>query len=414
MSAPAPDPPDWQNARRRICGPRTELILPLNRPPYSSSADWLQPAEEQEGLSRYVETIRERFWVILAAVIVTTGIAILYVADRDQDLRGDHRHADHPDHRGRPGADQPRAAARIGRPDPGRADRLAADRQHRRRRSEHEKTSDTDETPEALLAGVSAEPVANSNIVAVTATETSPAYAQKSPTPSPSRRRGTDRAPAPADRNPPPPPRSDRQVRPQHRRADGSGGVSVAAQIAELQALAVGAGPDDAGADARLAALRPGLPEKNPQHHRRSDRRPDPRHRRRLRPAGPRPAPAPGVAAATPLPPAGPGPDTKAPRSRSDRPLSPGRTSPFISEAYRTLRATLAGVGAPRRRRQGRVILVTGSSPSEGKTTSARQSRRLAGAAGQTRGPDRVRPAPAGARRASSTPALRTAAWSAS
>src|SRR5690242_21072734 len=43
------------------------------------SPDWLRPPEEQEGLARYVETIRERFWLILGTVVVTTVIAILYV-----------------------------------------------------------------------------------------------------------------------------------------------------------------------------------------------------------------------------------------------------------------------------------------------------------------------------------------------
>jgi capsular exopolysaccharide synthesis family protein len=51
------------------------------------------------------------------------------------------------------------------------------------------------------------------------------------------------------------------------------------------------------------------------------------------------------------------------------RPIPPNKMSPAASEAYRTLRGTLS---ASRRRSQGAssAILVTGSSPSEGKTTT--------------------------------------------
>jgi capsular exopolysaccharide synthesis family protein len=41
--------------------------------------DWLQPPEEAEGLRRYVETIRERIWLVVATIVVTTGLALLYV-----------------------------------------------------------------------------------------------------------------------------------------------------------------------------------------------------------------------------------------------------------------------------------------------------------------------------------------------
>jgi tyrosine-protein kinase len=47
--------------------------------PNDSPADWLRPPEEQEGLKRYVETFRERFWLIAATVAIATGVAILYV-----------------------------------------------------------------------------------------------------------------------------------------------------------------------------------------------------------------------------------------------------------------------------------------------------------------------------------------------
>ena len=55
-------------------------------------------------------------------------------------------------------------------------------------------------------------------------------------------------------------------------------------------------------------------------------------------------------------------------KGSSDMPLSPRLISPATAEAYRTLRGT---VSASSRRPGGEVLLVTGSSPSEGKTTTA-------------------------------------------
>src|SRR4051812_22246616 len=43
------------------------------------AADWLQPPVEDVGLRRYIETLRERVWIVVAAVVITTRIAIAYV-----------------------------------------------------------------------------------------------------------------------------------------------------------------------------------------------------------------------------------------------------------------------------------------------------------------------------------------------
>lgn len=40
--------------------------------------DWLQPRLEEQGLQRYLHTIRERWWLILLTVLVTTGAAAAY------------------------------------------------------------------------------------------------------------------------------------------------------------------------------------------------------------------------------------------------------------------------------------------------------------------------------------------------
>jgi capsular exopolysaccharide synthesis family protein len=44
-----------------------------------AEADWLNPQVEQQGLGRYVATLRERWWLVALALVVCTGVAILYV-----------------------------------------------------------------------------------------------------------------------------------------------------------------------------------------------------------------------------------------------------------------------------------------------------------------------------------------------
>ena len=48
------------------------------------AADWIQPPEEEAGLRRYLQTLRERIWIVIAAVVITTGIAIVYVVTADK------------------------------------------------------------------------------------------------------------------------------------------------------------------------------------------------------------------------------------------------------------------------------------------------------------------------------------------
>ncbi len=43
------------------------------------ASNWLNPAVEEQGLARYVSTLRERKWLILATVLITTLAAVLYV-----------------------------------------------------------------------------------------------------------------------------------------------------------------------------------------------------------------------------------------------------------------------------------------------------------------------------------------------
>src|SRR3954454_8255365 len=43
-------------------------------------ASWLSPSVDEQGLARYATTLRERKWLIVATVLVTTLAAIVYLA----------------------------------------------------------------------------------------------------------------------------------------------------------------------------------------------------------------------------------------------------------------------------------------------------------------------------------------------
>ena len=56
----------------------------FDRPHPDTDADWLVPSGEQQGLRRYVQTIRERFKLIVLTVLVTTLAAVLYVGTAEK------------------------------------------------------------------------------------------------------------------------------------------------------------------------------------------------------------------------------------------------------------------------------------------------------------------------------------------
>ncbi|KKM06321.1 hypothetical protein LCGC14_1745140, partial [marine sediment metagenome] len=58
------------------------MASPSNSP--SASGDWLRPRGEQQGLKRYAEILRERVWLIVIAVVVTTAAAAIYVNTADK------------------------------------------------------------------------------------------------------------------------------------------------------------------------------------------------------------------------------------------------------------------------------------------------------------------------------------------
>jgi capsular exopolysaccharide synthesis family protein len=352
-----------ESAVRRSKPARIERIS-LSPRADSRDADWLQPPEEQEGLQRYVETIRERFWLIVATVAVTTGIALLYVATATKTYEAE------ADLLVTPVTSDDTVLVSLGlireSADPTRdvetASRLITNVDVAERVKEE---IGSPLAPQDLLEEVTAEPVAQSNIVAVTATANSPegarelanAFAQG----------------AVADKTQEFHAQIERQLPVLRAQVEAGGDPTlgdtpIASTIAQLQLLRSGPTPD-----MRVETLAP-LPTTQ---------------------ASPRPALsiAAGIVAGLILGIAAAfGSQVLDPRLRREaqlrrlyrlpilgripkeaskidkQPLAPGRVSPVTAEAYRTLRATLTG---PSRGSKGRVILITGSSPSEGKTTTA-------------------------------------------
>ncbi|MEK6277126.1 MAG: Wzz/FepE/Etk N-terminal domain-containing protein [Actinomycetota bacterium] len=327
--------------------------------------DWRQPLEEQEGLKRYVETIRERIWLIFATVVITTGIAVLYVFtatkmyDADAALLVTPVTGDNP------------VFASLGllreSSDPTRdvqtASQLVTNVEIAGR---VKKALDSGETPEVLLSKVTAEPVAQSSIVSVVARDTSPdgaadlanAFARTAVA------NRTDRMLRQIDDQLP-------RLRAQASEVSGTATENpVADQIALMEVLRSGPDPTIrletpatmptrqasprpvlSAAGALMAGLILGLGAAF------AFQVLDPRLRReaQLRRLYRLP-----ILARIP----------KEQGRSAEKPLSPRRVSPVTAEAYRTLRATLMARESTTPGR-ARTILVTGSSPSEGKTTTA-------------------------------------------
>lgn len=330
------------------------MIDPIDSP----STDWLSPPEEQEGLKRYVETFRERFWLIVLTMAVTTGMAVLYVATATKTYEAE------ADLLVTPVTSNDPVLASLGligiSADPTRDVETAARLITNTTVADGAKAQlNSPLEAQTLLAKVSAVPVAQSNIVAVTATETSPEAAKELADAFAEQAVAT-RTKALHEQIEEQLPLLEKQA---ETSADTLGEESLASQIAQLKLLASGPTPD-----MRVQTLA-SLPTEQ---------------------ASPRPVLSVaaglvagailGVVAAFAAQVLDPrlrregqlrrlyrlpilGRIPKESKAQSE-PLSPHRLSPVSSEAYRTLRSTLTA--AP-----GRVILVTGSAASEGKTTTA-------------------------------------------
>ena len=136
-------------------------------------ADWLNPAVEQHGLARYVSTIRERFWLIVLCVVVTTGIAAIYVMTAEKVYEA------HADLLVTPVSGNDDTLIGLGllqeSTDPTRdvstAARYVETLEVARRVKDKLRI---DESPTRVLGKITAEPVAQSSVVTVTAKENTP------------------------------------------------------------------------------------------------------------------------------------------------------------------------------------------------------------------------------------------------
>jgi receptor protein-tyrosine kinase len=330
----------------------------------TKDGSWLQRRGEQEGLSRYVQTLRERLGLIALCVLGATAAAIVYVLLATPVYRGQAELLITPVSRD----DSTLSSLGLIRDsnDPTRDVSTAA-----------ELVSGTDVarrvkqelglpgTPTEILKLVRAEPIASSNIVSVTAEGSSPEQAQRIANAFADatvedrtstlhsqldrlipgleeRLKGATEAEAAVleerlatfrtlRQSPDPTVRLETPAELPERAASPRPKLSIAAGI--LGGLLIGV-----SAAFGLQAL-------------------DPRLRRdeQLRALFRLPILA------------------RIPRERRPRraPLGPESLTPAGSEGYRTLRATVAASAVPREEGRGVSVLITGSSPSEGKSTTA-------------------------------------------
>jgi capsular exopolysaccharide synthesis family protein len=143
----------------------------------AGTTDWLQPPEEEAGLRQYVRILRERIWIIVAAVVLTTGIAVLYVVTANKVYEATADLLITPV----PGTDTTLSGLPLihQSSDPTRdvetASQLVTNVDVANRVKQELNSSLSANT---LLGKVTAEPVAQSNIVAVTAKGDSPTKAR--------------------------------------------------------------------------------------------------------------------------------------------------------------------------------------------------------------------------------------------
>ena len=142
-----------------------------------SGPEWIQPAVEQEGIGRYAQTLRERWWVVALCLLLTTGAAIAYVAASPKSYEAE------ADLLITPVPAEAESLVRLGLPSRS-ADPLRDVQTSARLVTTHEVATRAQDAltgvPEAsgsatdLLEKIESEPVAESNLVAVTATAGDP------------------------------------------------------------------------------------------------------------------------------------------------------------------------------------------------------------------------------------------------
>jgi polysaccharide biosynthesis transport protein len=332
------------------------------------TADWLLPAEEQQGLRRYVQTIRERFKLIALTVLLTTFAAALYVGTAHKTYKAESDLLVTPIAGNDTTLNSIPGLIRESN-DPTRdvqtAARLVTTIDVARRAREK---LNSDRSARSLLEDVKADPIAQSNVVAVTATGSTAEFAQNL---------------ANAFANAVVADRTDKfhtvldaaikalkpQVASLPREAPGAALNPLRTQLSELQTLRASSDPTTRVETQADKPSSPAWPKRNlsivagiiaglalgiggafaAQVF-------DPRLRREDQ-----------LRALYRLPVLARIPEES--RSRTENAISPHQLSPAGVEAFRTLRATLT---APRRTgREISSVMITGPGPSEGKTTTA-------------------------------------------
>lgn len=133
-----------------------------------SPATWVEPPDEQQSLRRFLETVRERLWVVVAAVVITTAASVLYVATAEKVYEATAQIQVVP-------IDDPEGQlASLGlinqSSDPLRAVETAVALITSRAAAEQvAEEGNQDRTADAVLRDVSAEPMAESDVVALKA-----------------------------------------------------------------------------------------------------------------------------------------------------------------------------------------------------------------------------------------------------
>ena len=318
------------------------------------SAEWLHPPAEEEGLRRYVETIRERIWLVVIAVLITTGASVLYVLTAPKTYEASADMLVTPVS----SEDPTLTALPLIREsvDPTRdvetAALLVRNVDVAERVQEGLATTDS---PEELLDKITAEPIAQSNFVSVTATEDSPESAAELA--------NAFATATVADR-------TDQLHLAVEQQLEALGPGTPSATVTQLETLSNASTPDirveteaqpPSGAATPktklsiaaglVAGLLLGVAGAF------ASQILDPRLRREAQ-----------LRRLYSLPVLARIPDEGGGGRRSGKPLSPRALSSAGAEAYRTLRSTLTSEVDGR---GSSVILVTGPSPGEGKSTTA-------------------------------------------
>lgn len=342
----------------------TPISEPTAGGPDPAQYEWLQPHPDEEGLTRYLRTVRERLWIVIAAVVIALGAAAFYLATTEDVYEAQS------DLLLTPVPSASEFLITLGLPsqstDPLRevqtvAQLVTTNEVATRARRRLDGVPEASGGINSLLVHLSAEPIAESNLVAVTADANDPDDAAAIA--------NAFAAAMIAERTARLLERIDSTL--EELQAEAATQVEFPRQIAQLQTLRA------QGRDPTLQVATQAQPPGSPSAPRpvltiagalvaglalgmggaftRQTLDPLLRRENQLR-------------RLFRLPILGRIPKQR--RRGRAHPLSPLALSAPTAEAYRTLRGTLVvSGGSPNRTR--RVILVTGSSASEGKTTTA-------------------------------------------